>query len=236
MKIRFLGKWSSNIVAGERNVSFALDDKIIFDFGPHALESLLESKVDPRKAEVIAITHMHLDHFSGLPELFWYRAIYKAENRLMVLGPKGIKNNTEKLLKLLHTPEEFKVDAEFIEDEDYEFIRHIKANHTIVDNGYRIEYGGKTLFYTGDTAYSKNVVNGSQDVDMLVHEMTYTDNGKKEADFWKHSTYSTTMQVFEESHAKRLVPVHLTVDSDNLVKGLLKSNKMIIYPAGIIDL
>ena len=49
MNIRFLGKWSSNLVRGERNVSFALDDKIVFDFGPHTVESLLDSRIDPRK-------------------------------------------------------------------------------------------------------------------------------------------------------------------------------------------
>lgn len=66
--------------------------------------------------------------------------------------------------------------------------------------------------------------------------MTYTDEKKKEADFWKHSTYSSTMNVFEESHAKRLVPVHLSIESNKLAARLSKSNKNILYPSGIIRL
>lgn len=236
MNLRFLGKWSSNIVRGERNISFALDDKIVFDFGPHTVESLLDFNIDPRKIEIVAITHMHLDHFSGLPELFWYRAIHNAQNKLIVLGPKGIKNNTEKLLKTLQTPKEFKVNAEFVEDKKYDFIMPFRARHLVIDNGYRVDYKGKTIFYSGDTAYSENVVKGAEEADILLHEMTYTDEKKKEADFWKHSTYSSTMNVFEESHAKRLVPVHLSIESNKLAARLSKSNKNILYPSGIIRL
>jgi hypothetical protein len=32
--------------------------------------------------------------------------------------------------------------------------------------------------------------------------MTYTDDDEKFARYWKHSTYSTAMKVFEESGAK----------------------------------
>ena len=234
MNLRFLGKWSSNLIQGERNVSFSLDDKIVFDFGPHTIESLLDSRIDPRKIDIVLITHMHLDHFSGLPELFWYRSIYRAQNRLVVLGPKGIKSNTEKLLRTLQTPKEFKANAEFIEDKKYDFIQPFRARHLVADNGYRVNYKGKTIFYSGDTAYCENVVKGAEDADILLHEMTYMDEKKKEADFWRHSTYSSVMRVFEESRAKRLVPVHLSVGSNKLASRLSKSNKNIIYPSGVI--
>lgn len=236
MNIRFLGKWSSNLVRGERNISFALDDKIVFDFGPHTIESLLDSRIDPRNIEIVLITHMHLDHFSGLPELFWYRSIYKAKNKLIVLGPKGIERNTERLLRTLQTPKSFRINAEFIEDKRYGFIQPFRAKHLVTDNGYRVDYNGKTLFYSGDTAYSENVVRGAEDADILLHEMTYTDDKKEEADFWRHSTYSSAMQVFEESRAKKLAPVHLSVDSNKLALKLSKSDKRIIYPNNIIHM
>ncbi len=236
MNLKFLGKWSSNLVKNERNISFILDDKIVFDFGPHTIESLLDLGIDPTKIEIVAITHMHLDHFSGLPELFWYRSIHKASNKLVVLGPNGIKTSTERLLKLLRTPPTFNTKFDFVEDEKYKFITPFRARHLVPDNGYRIEYDGKSIFYSGDTAYSENVVKGAEDVDLLIHEMTYTDEKKKEADFWKHSTYSSTLSVFEESHAKKLIPVHLSLDSERAVRKLsLKDNK-VIYPEGTIKL
>ena len=236
MNVKFLGKWSSNLVKGERNISFVLDDKIVFDFGPHTIESLLDFNIDPRKIEIVAITHMHLDHFAGLPELFWYRSIYKADKKLVVLGPSGIKSGTEKLLKLLKTPPTFNTAFEFVEDKKYEFITPFRAKHFVPDNGYRVEYKGKSLFYSGDTAYSENVVKGAEDADLLIHEMTYTDEKKKEADFWKHSTYSSTLKVFQESHAKKLIPVHLSLNSEKAVRKLSLSDKKVVYPAGLIKL
>ena len=235
MNIKFLGKWSSNLIKGERNVSFLLDDKMVFDFGPHTVESLLDLGVDPRKIETVLITHMHLDHFSGLPELFWYRSIYKADRKLTVLGPKGIKSSMERLLKLLRTPPTFNTPFEFIEDKPYGPITPFRAKHFVTDNGYRVDYKGKTIFYSGDTAYSENVVKGAEDADILLHEMTYTDKKQKEADFWKHSTYSTTMRVFDESHAKKLVPVHLSLDSERMVRKLASSGNKVLYPKGSIN-
>ena len=231
MKFRFLGTWSSNIIRSQRNISFIVDDKIVFDFGPHALESLLDLRIDPASIPVLAITHMHLDHYSGVAELLWYRAIHKAKDPLIILGPKGIKKNTEELLKVTKTPEQFDINVKYVEDRKFDNIEPFRGHHLVIDNGYRFEKGGKTLFYSGDTAYSENIVKGAEGVDYLFHEMTYTDEKEKEAAFWRHSTYSSTMRVFKESKAKHIVPVHLTTDSSNLVLELSGKVKGLIHPS-----
>lgn len=230
MRIRFLGVWSSNSVRGQRNVSFLLDDKMVFDFGPHSVESLLDMGVDPNSIETVFITHMHLDHFSGIPELLWYRAIYHAKQPLFLVGPRGIKRSTETLLKTLNTPEAFDIKIKYIEEKDFDSVQRFHANHIIPDNGYRIEYKGKVIFYSGDTAYSENVVKGAENADYLIHEMTYTDARKKDADFWKHSTYSSTLRVFQESKARHLIPVHLTRESSEYVMKMEKRMPGLIYP------
>ena len=234
MKIRFLGTWSSNSVKGQRNVSFLLDDKMVFDFGPHSVEALLDIGVDPDSIEKVFITHMHLDHFSGIPELMWYRAIYHAKEPLILVGPKGIKKSTETLLKTLNTPAAFDVKIQYIEERDFDSVQRFRADHIIPDNGYRIEYRGKTIFYSGDTAYSENVVKGAESADYLIHEMTYIDARKKDADFWKHSTYSSALRVFRESGAKHLIPVHLTTDSSSHVLKMEKRIPGLLYPRSSI--
>ncbi len=235
MNIKFLGKWSSNLVRGERNTSFILEDKIVFDFGPHTLESLLDFGIDPNRIERVLITHLHMDHFSGIAELFWYRSIYNAKEPLKVYGPKGIKLNTERLLRIVKTPSSFNTKLIFIEDKRDDFVIPFRANHVVPNNGYRVTYNGKIIFYSGDTAYSKNVVKGAKNVDLLIHEMTYTDEEKDQARFWKHSTYSTVMKVFEESGAKRLIPVHLSAKSNLIALKISKERNDIIYPEQSIE-
>lgn len=241
MMIRFLGNWSSNIVKSKRNISFTIDGKIVFDFGPHTIESLLDLNLDPCNIEKVLITHMHLDHYSGISELLWYRSIHKAEKRLFILGPRGIKRNTELLMRVLKTPkpwykEQIDTNTTYIEDKGVDSIEVFHGRHLVPDNGYRIDYKGKTIFYSGDTAYSKDIVKGASNADYLIHEMTYTDDDEKFARYWKHSTYSTAMKVFEESGAKKLVPVHLSTKSNLLALKLSKERKDIIYPEKSIKL
>jgi len=97
-KLFFLGNWSSNLIKGKRNVSFTLDGKIVFDFGPHTIESLLSLGINPNNIEKVLISHMHLDHYLGLAELLWYRAIFKADKPLFIIGPKGIEKSTMSIL------------------------------------------------------------------------------------------------------------------------------------------
>lgn len=241
MNIKFLGTWSSNLVRGRRNVSFLLGDKIAFDFGPHSLESLLDRRIDPNKIRTVLITHMHLDHYAGIAELLWYRSIYRAKSSLLILGPKGIRQNTERLMRNLKTPapwyeETIDSKTDYIENEDLGFVKVYHANHLVPCNSYRVEYGGKTLFYSGDTAYSKNVVKGASGVDYLIHEMTYTDKDRKLAEMWRHSTYSDVMKVFNESGAKHLIPVHFTPSSEALVSRKIGKVKGLIYPVDTLTL
>ncbi len=239
MNIKFLGRWSSNLVKGERNVSFVLDDKVVFDFGPHTLESLLERKIDPLKVTTVLITHMHLDHYAGVAELLWYRSIYKARNRLTVFGPKGIKKNTGRLLRLLNTPPEWfdqqiDVRTDFIEDAETGTVRIFRANHAIPCNSYRVRHRGKVIFYSGDTGYSSEVVKGANRADLLIHELTYTDRDRESADHWGHSTWSDAIRVFEESGAKRLIPVHMTSLSRAFVLRNIGRVDGMTYPADTI--
>lgn len=241
MEINFLGKWSSNLVTGQRNVSFLLDDKIVFDFGPHSLESLLDRNLDPNNIETLLISHMHLDHYAGLAELLWYRSIYKAKNRLTVIGPKGIRRNTDLLLKLLNTPapwygEQITPNTEYIEDVNTDFVRVFRASHTIPCNAYRVEYGGKTIFYSGDTSYSEEIAEGAIGVDWLLHETTYTDKDREPANFWGHSTWSDAMEVFKKSGARHFVPVHLTQSSSELVLSMVGKVEGLVYPPDTLKL
>lgn len=228
--IDILGRWSSNTVREERTSSLLINRNLLVECGPHTVEAMLNRNLDPLIVDSVAITHMHLDHYVGLAEFLWYRAIYAPGLPVTVLGPSGIGRNTMTLLKSVKTPESFDIKVEYREDTGFGDVTPFRANHVIEDNGYRIEFAKSVLFYSGDTAYSENVVRGAENADYLFHEMTYTDEKRKEADFWKHSTYSDTIRAFTESHAKKLVPVHLTPPTLDLVTKLSGKERNIRLP------
>ena len=228
--IDFLGKWSSNTVKGQRTASIVIDGQTLIECGPHTLESMLDIGIDPLGIDTVAITHMHLDHFIGIAEFLWYRAIYNSGDSLVILGPRGIENNVWNLIRATMTPESFQINVDIREDTDFGDIQHFRANHVIEDNGYRIETRDGVVFYSGDTAYSQNVVTGSESVDYLFHEMTYTDQREEEAKFWKHSTISDVLRVFSESKAINLVPVHLTTETLDAATRMAGKDSNIVSP------
>jgi ribonuclease Z len=228
--IDFLGKWSSNTVRGERTASIVIDRQTLVECGPHTMESLLDLHIDPMSIRTVAITHMHLDHFVGIAEFLWYRAIYNSDEIPVIMGPPGLRKNIDSLIRATMTPESFRIKMDVKEDVNYENIQRFRANHVIDDNGYRIETKDGVLFYSGDTAYSEEVVKGSENVDYLFHEMTYTDKQDKEAKFWKHSTVSDVLRVFSESKALNLVPMHLSVKSLEAAREMARKSPHIVSP------
>ena len=252
MEIKFLGNWSSHIQAGKRNVSMIIDGHILLDCGPHTIESMLESGIDPVQVDKILISHMHLDHDGGLAEILWYRAAREAKDEVIILGPKGIMKNTEQLLKIYNTPDHYmfsmksnyveinnngeiyEVKTKFTDKVKNDYIEAFVGNHSIPDNMYRLEYHGNTIAYTGDTAYNDNIAQVGEKADIFLHEMTFTDQDAEIAKLSKHSTYSSALRGFSESHAKKLVPVHLTDKTVSTLKA--KSRENIILPFTDINL
>ena len=236
MEVKFLGNWSSHIKAGVKNTSILIDNKTVADFGPHTLEAMLEKGIDPSSVDLVLITHLHLDHYLGLIEFLWYRGSRKLKNTVTVMGPPGIRETTESMLKLVNTPENggYELNVEFVESGKHDFVSTFKGNHTIPDNVYRLDFRDSSLVYTGDTAYTENVVKAAEDVDLLIHEMTYNDQNAERAAYWKHSTCSSTLRVFAESKAKRLAPTHLTDESLEFLQAQARDG--IILPFGDIVL
>jgi len=233
MEIVFLGNWSARLAPGKVNTSFVIDGKIACDFGPGSLQSMIEKGLDPNGLEQVLISHMHYDHFAGLTGLLWYRAMSGTEEELLITGPDGIEKTSKDLLESYRTPHGFHIYASF-EKKSNDDIQIISGDHTIPNNGYRIHYNGRTVFYTGDTAFSELIVKGAENVDLLIHEMTYTDDLRIEAELWRHSTVSDVMSTFTESSAKRLVPVHLTAETLKAIPALQRKNDQLFLPEGSI--
>ncbi|MFT7879712.1 MAG: MBL fold metallo-hydrolase [Sulfurimonas sp.] len=100
MQFTFLGT-SAGKPTRERNVSalgleFDQDTQwYLFDCGEGTQHQLLHSRLSIGKLSTIFITHMHGDHYYGLPGLLSSKKLDKALNPLSVYGPKGIREFIE---------------------------------------------------------------------------------------------------------------------------------------------
>ena len=101
MRIVFLGTGGS-FPTKERNVgAVALQiggDVFLFDCGEGTQRQLLYTSLSFMKIKRIYISHLHGDHFFGLPGLVQTMGLNQRKEPLVILGPTGSKDHFEGLM------------------------------------------------------------------------------------------------------------------------------------------
>lgn len=96
MRLTFFGT-SAGKPTKERNVSalglkFEQESKwYLFDCGEATQHQMMRSSLSIGKLDTIFITHLHGDHYYGLPGLLGTKKLDKAFRPLNIYGPKGIR-------------------------------------------------------------------------------------------------------------------------------------------------
>ncbi len=208
MEIRVIGTWNSKLSKNRRNTSYIINNNILMDCGPHTAESFINNGIKFSDIDIILISHMHLDHYGGLPEFIWQRAFESTDKKIMIIGPDDIEKRTHNILNEYYTPDYFKKNIEF--NGNFENIIIGNGKHSIKDYTYRLEIGNKTLFYTGDTSYSEEIIKNGYNSDIFIHEATYPSNMEDIAAKYGHSTVNGAYKSFKSSRSKIFIPTHMS--------------------------
>ena len=127
MKLTFLGT-SAGKPTKERNVSalaleFDQDNKwYLFDCGEGTQRQIVQSQLSIGKLHSIFITHLHGDHYYGLPGLLSTKKLDVALNPINIYGPKGIKNFLECALDISYKHLGYKLNiVEYTMQEEFTF-------------------------------------------------------------------------------------------------------------------
>lgn len=193
MEITFLG--SSNAFAAEGRYwsSFVVDQKYVFDAPPTLLPHLKRIGVPLPDIEVVFITHLHGDHFVGLPFLFLeYVYMTQRSKDLFIVGPEGIGEWMEDFANRCY-PEITRqagyrrryIEAQPCTDQQAGPLtfKALPMNHvrdSMQALGYRVRVGAKTVAYTGDTMFCEEIITLAEGADVLVADSTYTDGSGPE--------------------------------------------------------
>ena len=83
------------------------------------------------------------------------------------------------------------------------------VNHIGGAVGWRVETGGLTVVFSGDTRYSENLVEASHGADLLIHEALNTEDDKEGASRRGHCTAAEAAQAAARAGAGQLVITHI---------------------------
>lgn len=147
MEIVFLGTTAAVPSVDRGHSAIALryrDEVILWDCGEGTQRQLIHSKVSYMRVRKIFITHLHGDHFLGLPGLLQTMSFAGRKAELFIFGPKGMKELVEKLLSLGEyevsfdlTVKEYSHNFTF-KDERY-IIKALPVRHTVPTYGLLFE-------------------------------------------------------------------------------------------------
>lgn len=176
---------------------FAGRRAFLVDTGPGAWNGLAGLRLPGDKFSFILLTHFHSDHIGDLGEVNMQTWAVGRAAPLVVYGPPGVDRvaagfqtayELDSQYRLLHHGRETMPPAAAVMkpqpvitpapdqgvvfyDRDGLKIIAFEVDHRPVEPayGYRIEYRGRTIVISGDTAKCDNMVRFSKGADLLVH-------------------------------------------------------------------
>jgi ribonuclease BN (tRNA processing enzyme) len=217
--VTFLGSGDAFAGGGRFQACLYLDggaEPLLLDCGVTSLIALKRSGIDPASIGWVALSHLHGDHFGGLPWLILDGQFGKRTKPLVIVGPHGTRERVEQTFESLYpgtAGAERPFETSFIEFHErvpadlgscritaYP-VRHTPAT---APHALRVEYAGKVIAYSGDTEWTDTLIEASAGADLFVCECNFFETKAP-----GHLDYGTLKEHLPELTAKNIVITHM---------------------------
>jgi len=220
MRVTVLGAGDAFCNGGRRQSSYLIetgDTNFFLDCGTTTLLALKVLRIPAEMIDFVAISHLHGDHFGGLPFLFLEYLYERPRSRpLVVAGPPGTKDRVWALHKAMYRelskrPMCFSLEfCEFTPGQAQTVsgveILPFRVPHQEKDIslGYRVSIEQKSVLYSGDCGWNESLVQYSHGVDLFICECCYFHT---QTNF--HVSYPTIAAESRRLGCKRLLLSHI---------------------------
>lgn len=195
VRVTVLGSGDPFASGGRMQSAVLLDGaaagRYLIDCGATVLLGLARSAIDPDTIDAVLISHFHGDHFGGLPLLVLALAANRDRARpprtrpLTIAGPVGTAQRLHEAMALFRWDDALAAVHErnllrFVELRPQQHavaaalqIEPFAAVHTPEALMFRLTLAGRTIAYSGDTAWTEAIVPLSAGADLFICQ-TYT--------------------------------------------------------------
>jgi ribonuclease BN (tRNA processing enzyme) len=220
VQLTFVGSGDAFGSGGRFHTCFlveAPDFAFLIDCGVSSPIALKKLNIDTAGIGAVILSHLHGDHFGGIPYLVLDGHYVSNRTRpLVIAGPAGVAGRVTAATDVLY-PGVNEIERAFAT----EFIELAAGTPSAVGpatviprevphgggapcHALRVEVGGKIIAYTGDAGWTEEIPKASDGADVLICE----------AFFWEgnapgHLSYRTLLEHRDELGCKRMLLTHM---------------------------
>ena len=230
VEILFLGSGDAFGSGGRFQTCFhvrAEATQFLIDCGASSLIAMKRFGVDPSSLDIILLSHLHSDHFGGLPFLILDAQFSRRTRPLVIAGPPGVEARVRDAMEVLF-PGSSAVQRKFI----VQFAELAEGSETVLGPlsvipyrvvhpsgapsfALRVTCGGKVIGYSGDTEWTDTLVQAARGADLFICEAYVFEKKIK-----YHLDYRTLMDRRTQLGCRRLMLTHMSDDMLQRLQGL----------------
>jgi ribonuclease BN (tRNA processing enzyme) len=219
VRVRFLGTGDAFGSGGRFQTCILVESgaaRFLVDCGASSQIALKRAEVDPGSIDSILVTHLHGDHFGGIPFFVLDGQFSRRSGSLLVAGPPGLGERVTAAMEVFFpgsSRAQRRFETRFLELDcgvgtpvgplrvtAFEVVHACGAPPYAL----RIEVDGRTLAYSGDTEWTDRLIPAAEGADLLIVEAYSYDKPIR-----YHLDYATLAGHRDRLGCKRLIVTHM---------------------------
>lgn len=222
LRVTFIGSGNAFADGGRSHACIHVSApgvSLLLDCGGSSLPAI-KREIDPEAIDAIAVSHLHGDHFGGIPYLLIEQHYAGRRAPLVIGGPRALSERLRLAESALY-PDFFEksmlgfpVSEVVLGSAETEMggarvsahpVQHVPESDP---HGLRVRVGAKLIAYSGDARWSDHLVELAKGADLFICEATQFD-----VDDPSHISYQTLLRERARLDCKRIVLTHLGAET-----------------------